>query len=559
MRSITVLLALFVVAIATQAQTAQIQFVNNSADPSAASADFWIDDQQVDDINFRFSSAYIDVTASVEHRVGIAPGTSTSSSEATFYKQLSFEAGKKYLVVATGVFNPVEFLANPAGAAIDFAFIVIEVPSTVPPVGSTHVLFMQGATDAPVMDIASGTTTLASNLAYNGIADGGVVPAVNHTLAVAPTGGQPLIAYAADLTSFNEQTVYILASGILVPQANQNGLPFGLYLVSPTGGPFIQLMPTALPSAADVQLIHNSADPSLAVVDLYIGPALAHRDFKFRTATQFLPVPTKTSIQLGIAPAGSTSATDIFASTTVTLEKGRYAIVLNGVRDTTAFAPNPSQQSIALSFMKIDNLLPAGLSPTALDMLYMNGCTDCPPVNITHGATRAATGLVYNQAATSYASLEAGPEMVTVTLSDGSTILSVNADVTSLAGQASVVLLSGFLTPSSNGQGAPLGLWVAKTAGGPLQELGSVTSVHEGMSPSVALYPNPTHGQLTITGQPATSTITIVDALGVVQLVANASSTSTIINVATLPAGTYTMQVRDGSMLVSSQRFVRIP
>jgi hypothetical protein len=66
-------------------------------------------------------------------------------------------------------------------------------------------------------------------------------------------------------------------------------------------------------------------------------------------------------------------------------------------------------------------------------------------------------------------------------------------NLASLSGQAVVILASGFLVPAANQNGSPLGLRVARSGGGPLIELGSVTSVpgHSAARTANQVFPNP--------------------------------------------------------------------
>lgn len=90
----------------------------------------------------------------------------------------------------------------------------------------------------------------------------------------------------------------------------------------------------ALAGTAQLQIIHNSADPGAAEVDVYVNGDLLLDDFAFRTATPYVEVPSDVELTVGVAPGNSMGAEDILAEFPVTLASGgRYLAVANGVLD----------------------------------------------------------------------------------------------------------------------------------------------------------------------------------------------------------------------------------
>lgn len=91
----------------------------------------------------------------------------------------------------------------------------------------------------------------------------------------------------------------------------------------------------ALPAAAQVrlQVIHNAADPMAAEVDIYINGTLELDNFAFRTATEFLDLPSDTDLVVVVAPSTSTSAGEALETETFNLPPGTYQLIANGVLD----------------------------------------------------------------------------------------------------------------------------------------------------------------------------------------------------------------------------------
>lgn len=108
---------------------------------------------------------------------------------------------------------------------------------------------------------------------------------------------------------------------------------------------------------AEIQIIHNAADPAAETVDVYVNGTLTLDNFTFRTATPFLSVPSGTLLDIGVAPGNSSSVSDTLKNFPVTLMMGqRYIAVANGVLDPMNFAMNPDAQSTAFTLFIQDNI-----------------------------------------------------------------------------------------------------------------------------------------------------------------------------------------------------------
>ena len=90
---------------------------------------------------------------------------------------------------------------------------------------------------------------------------------------------------------------------------------------------------------ADLQIIHNAADPAATTVDIYVDGTLALNDFSFRSATPFLSLPSNVVINVGVAPSTSMSVMDTLVNFPITLAPGgRYVAIANGVLDPNSFS-----------------------------------------------------------------------------------------------------------------------------------------------------------------------------------------------------------------------------
>ncbi len=544
-----------------QAQTAKLQVIHNSADPGASVVDVWVNgDKAIDDFAFRTASPFIDVPTTLQ--VGIAPPSSTAAGEAIYTRTFNLTAGETYVVVANGVLNPSAFAPNndPAAAPTAFDLYVISpARSASVNAGEVDLVVFHGATDAPAVDVLAGGQALVSGMSYGQSRGYLSVPPGTYQLGIAPSGGEAIATFTADLSSLGGVAVTVVASGFLSAEANQNGPAFGLFAAAPSGGPLIEL-PVVTEAKALVQVIHNAADPTAALVDVYVNGQLAVDNFAFRTATPFVELPANTDLSFAIAGPGSTSASDALATFNYNLPEGRYVVVANGVV-SAGFAPNPDPRAPAITF----NLYPIGDVPsgasgaTNVDFAVFHGATDAPAVDVyANGSLKLISDLVYGEN-TEFTTVPASTYDLGVAPAGGSIIATFRADLNGLAGQSIVVVASGFLNPASNNNGAAFGLFAATSAGGALVELPATTaSVDEGASAlGMMLSPNPASSVIaarTMANIDPNSSITVSTLTGEVMPVTllGWDGMQAMIDIQALPVGFYLVSVRGNAQTITA-------
>jgi hypothetical protein len=434
----------------------------------------------LDDVDFRTASAFTPVPAGVNIQVDIAPGNSTSvaNSIATFNYTLA--ANTNYILVADGIvsatgYNP----GNTGTSAFDIKVYNMGQLAAGSP-SDVDVLVHHGATDAPAVDVVNttggGNSNLVTNISYGDFAGYTTLPVADYRLEVRPAGATNTVgSYEVPLATLGlgGAAVVVVASGFLDPSQNSNGEAFGLWAALPAGGPLVELMP----SMAQVQLIHNSADAAAATVDVYLGDDLALDDVDFRTASAFIDVPAVVGIDLGVAPGNSTSSADIIASFSYNLDAdATYVIVADGIISSTGYMPgNTGASAFDLKVYSMGRT--AASSATEVDVLVHHGATDAPAVDVVNTTAGANANLVSNAAYGDFAGyltlpvadyrLEVRPAGATTAVGSYEASLATLG----LGGSAAVVVASGFLDPSMNSNGADFGLWVALPTGGALVEL----------------------------------------------------------------------------------------
>ncbi|MFM7078220.1 MAG: DUF4397 domain-containing protein, partial [Bacteroidota bacterium] len=134
---------------------------------------------------------------------------------------------------------------------------------------------------------------------------------------------------------------------------------------------------------AELQVIHNCADPNASLVDVYVNGGLALDNFSFRSATPFLNLPSGTVLNIGIAPATSASVNDTLVNFPVTLASGeKYVAVASGVLSPGSFSNNPDGKNIGFGLNIIANAQTASAQAGNVDITILHGSTDAPAVDI---------------------------------------------------------------------------------------------------------------------------------------------------------------------------------
>ncbi len=446
-------------------QSARLQVIHNAADPAAASVDIYLNGGKLlDNFAFRAATPFIDAPAGVPLKIGVAGGTSTSVADTIKSFTVMLTAGEKYVVIANGVLNPGQFAVNPNGRSTAFTLLVKTPAKEAGAGGNVEFFALHGATDAPAVDVvARGVATLVNNALYADMTPYIAVPPAKYILDVKDsTGAATVASFTADLSGLANGSATVFASGFLTPSANQNGPAFGLYAALANG------TVVAFPAyqSARVQVIHNAADPAADSVDVYINGVRAINNFAFRAATPFIELEAGVVQNIGIAPKTSATAADTLKNFPFVLTAGqRYVLIANGVLSPGSFAANPNGRSTAFTLLVKTPAKEAGAGGN-VEFFALHGATDAPIVDI---VARNVATLVNNAGygdITGYIAVP--PAAYTLDVKDSSgtvTVATFAADLSGLANGSAVVFASGFLTPSTNQNGKPFGLYAALANG----------------------------------------------------------------------------------------------
>jgi len=457
----------------------RVQIIHNSPAAAAASIDLWVNNavKIEEDLDFQTAtSATTYYPTRTPLTIGVAPADSEAPGDILFNvaDPVVFEDGKFNIIVANGIpgdaDNPFELVQNTEGVL--FSADPEQVDVTV----------FHGSPGAPAVDVTAREVgaELISDLAYGTFS--GVLPIdpATYYLEITPADSEALVAtfeseISEDLAGFGATVV---ASGLLGEEP-----PFDLIAFSPLGD-VVRFTPVA-----QVQVIHNSADPT---VDVYANEVLLVNDFAYRTATPFVDLPTRADIDLAIAGENSTSANDAIATfEDVRFNDGqKYIVMATGL---VGNADTPFDLSVF-------DMAQTAAAVDGVDLLLYHGSTDAPTVDVT---VQATGGVLFDDVAygdyQGYVNVPAASYQLNVTpaADNNVAVKAYEADLTGLEGGAATVFATGFLG-EADGPTA-FGVWAA-LADGTTFPLGEVTTTREvdAAFDEFLIAPNPARVQVTV-------------------------------------------------------------
>ena len=451
--------------------TTFVQLVHNSPDPALASVDVYVDGVLTEDnFAFREATSFLSVPGGVPVSFALAPDTSTSVSSAIFTFNPTLTPNTYHVVMARGVLDTTQFNST-VNPDISFGLSVLWPAQNMGTGGNVDVAVFHGSPDAPTVDVLAngGTPPLVDSLAFGSFTGGyASVPPAEYILSITPDmdNSTRVASYYADISGLGGGAAVAFASGFLDPTANQNGAAFGVF-VALADGTVLELTQTGV---AKAQVIHNAADPAADTVDVYVSwveDSTKIDNFAFRNASAFLELPANYPLTIGIAPATSTNSGQSIATFTPTLMGGEtYAVVANGVLDSTTFALNPDNKPTSFNLLVADGIRDTALNAADVDIRVLHGATDAPSVGVNANGGAVIPAAAYGDFS-GYLSVPDTEYRIDVTgANDPSTLVApFYVDITGLAGGATLVFASGFLDPTANQNGEAFGLFAALADG----------------------------------------------------------------------------------------------
>ena len=254
---------------------------------------------------------------------------------------------------------------------------------------------------------------------------------------------------------------------------------------------------------ASAQIIHNSPDPAAATVDIYVDiigdteGSMKFEDIAFRSATDFMPLPSDFDVRVSVAPGDSDGEGDALLQRTYRLaDTSTVVLVATGVLDPSGFAANPDGADISFDVVAFDAKIEAE-EVTQVDAAVFHGAPDVGPITVGMPGSGSLPPLVENLPfgeVSEYVAAE--PQAIELFINSDELSGSAGLDLEPYAGLAVTVLASGFANPEANQNGESLALLLVSPLGETAVSPITLLASNEDDSPVLAFavdgaYPNP--------------------------------------------------------------------
>ena len=443
-------------------QSANLQVIHNSPSPTvdvyANGALF------LDDFEFQTATPFTLLPSGADISIAIAPGNSASVDDAIATYDVNLEGGKNYVAVAAGIVGDMD---NP------FNLYLTDMGRTeADDAAKIDLMVFHGSPGAPAVDVSTAfSDPIIENLAFGEFTGYLSLDPDNYFLEVRPNGSDNLVGtFGVNLQSAAGLSLVAFASGIV------GGDPEFDILAALPNGNVVRLIPVST-----VQIIHNSPAAAAATVDVYANADRLINDFAFRTSTGAIYLPSRTSFDIGVAPANSTSVNDVIQTIPgVTFEDGKsYTVFAAGI---------PGDMDTPFELQVFDETRILTDNADNVDILVNHGSTNAPSVDVgADGAGLLIENLAYGEFA-GYLSVPADQYFLQI-FPNGSDdlVATYSANLTDLGGLGVTVFASGLL-----GDTPAFGLYAALFDGTvvPLTAVSKAQVIHNSPSPTVDVYAN---------------------------------------------------------------------
>ena len=235
-------------------------------------------------------------------------------------------------------------------------------------------------------------------------------------------------------------------------------------------GPFVLTVNTGQPTAL-VNFIHVSADPALAFVDVRLDGEILLDDFAFLTCSQYVPVDASGAHIISIHPPTSIDASDALISVEVNLNSSlNYEVAVMGQIDPFGFTPFQPLQAVLFEGAQLYTS-----APGSIPLHFLHAVSDAPAVDLVEIASTSICNDL-NYASFNSEGYQSFDENFTLQVQDANgNLLGLSYCVPAAFavdfGIGYTLVAAGFVDPSVNSTGSPIGFYLVDWTTGTLLPL----------------------------------------------------------------------------------------
>lgn len=216
-----------------------------------------------------------------------------------------------------------------------------------------------------------------------------------------------------------------------------------------------------------VQFIHNSPDPEIETVDIWLNDSLWADNLNYHVSTPMIPLDTNSAAIWEIRNSVDSSITYYTWNSELTLNS-KHIFVLHGQLNYIDY--NPGRP---LAVEQFNNALELSASSGSVDVLFFQGASELDSADIAETQLFQLTAFEQLQygSFSSYINLfsaDYGWGILTDLGSDTLGEFALPVIAQNWAGKAITVVTSGFINQVDNNFGHPLGMWATTREGGPM-------------------------------------------------------------------------------------------
>lgn len=274
------------------AQTATVQFIHNSPDPSVETIDVWLNDSLwANDVDFLHATPFLLVDTSSFSNFEIRHAL--DSAILFFSWNAALTANSKHIFVLHGQLNPQEYSPSEPLDVAHFPQALEQSASS----SSIDVLFFQGVSEIDTADVAE--SQLFQLTAFDQLPYGEFSSYINLFTAdygwsiLNSEGNTTYGEYVLPVGDLNwaGKAITIVAGGFINQSDNNNGQPLGMWATTREGGQLIPLSPLQWNLDARVQFLHNSNLPGAGNIRIETDEVTWQTNLNLHEATPFQSFP----------------------------------------------------------------------------------------------------------------------------------------------------------------------------------------------------------------------------------------------------------------------------